>query len=67
MNVVKDRCPCAKLLRNFGGMKRKMFLLLRISFAGKNNNLCNHCKSDFTQNCPIPLFATQVLRNAAIS
>ena len=39
--------PFAKLLRNFCGTKRKIFLSLRICFARKNNNLRNHLQKSF--------------------
>ena len=48
--------PFAKLLPNFCGTKRKMFLSLCISFARKKTTICAIIrKSHFTQNCPIPL------------
>ena len=49
--------PFAKILRNFCGTKRKIFLSLCISFARKNSNLRNH-----SQNYPIPL-----LRNSSFA
>ena len=39
--------PFAKLLRNFCGTKRNIFLSLRICFAQKNNNLRNHLQKSF--------------------
>ncbi len=39
--------PFAKLLRNFCGTKRNIFLSLRINFARKNNNLRNHSQKSF--------------------
>ena len=39
--------PFAKLLRNFCGTKRKIYLSLRISFARKNNNLRNNSQKSF--------------------
>ena len=58
--------PLAKLLRNFCGTKRKIFLSLRISFARKNNNLRNHSQKLFRAKLPLFRFCeTQVLRNSA--
>ena len=55
--------PFAKLLRNFCGTKRKIFLSLRISFARKKTTICAIIrKSHFAQNCPIPL-----LRNSSFA
>ena len=54
--------PFAKLLRNFCGTKRKIFLSLRISFARKKNNLRNHSQKSFRENCPFPL-----LRNSSFA
>ena len=60
--------PFAKLLRNFCGTKRKFFLSLRISFARKNNNLCNHSQKSFRAKLPYSTFCeTQVLSNSAIT
>ena len=41
--------PFAKLLRNFCGTKRKIFLSLRIIFARKNNN-CAKIEFRFMRN-----------------
>ena len=49
--------PFAKLLRNFCGTKRKMFLSLRISFARKNNNLRNHSQKSFRAKLTNSTFA----------
>ena len=49
--------PFAKLLRNFCGTKRKIFLSLRISFARKNNNLHNHSQKSFRAKLPYSAFA----------
>ena len=49
--------PFAKLLRNFCGTKRKIFLSLRISFARKNNNLRNHSQKSFRAKLPYSAFA----------
>ena len=50
--------PFAKLLCNFGGTKRKMFLSLCISFARKkNNNLRNHSQKSFHTKLPYSAFA----------
>ena len=55
--------PFAKLLRNFCGTKRKIFLSLRISFARKKQHFAqSFAKSHFAQNCPIPL-----LRNSSFA
>ena len=60
--------PFAKLLRNFCGTKRKIFLSLRISFARKNNNLRNHSQKVISRKIALFRFCeTQVLRNSAIS
>ena len=50
------RFPFAKLLHNFCGTKRKMFLSLRISFARKNNNLRNHSQKSFRAKLPYSAF-----------
>ena len=49
--------PFAKLLRNFCGTKRKIFLSLRISFARKNNNMRNHSQKSFRAKLPYSAFA----------
>ena len=49
--------PFAKLLRNFCGTNRKIFLSLRISFARKNNNLRNHSQKSFRAKLPYSAFA----------
>ena len=49
--------PFANLLRNFCGTKRKIFLSLRISFARKNNNFCNHSQKSFRAKLPYSAFA----------
>ena len=56
--------PFAKLLRNFCGTKRKIFLSVRISFARKkqqfarkNNNLRNHSQKSFQSKLPFSAFA----------
>ena len=57
------RFPFAKLLRNFCGTKRKIFLSLRITFAQKKTTICAIIrKSHFAQNCLIPL-----LRNSSFA
>ena len=57
--------PFAKLLRNFCGTKRKIFLSLRISFARKNNNLRNHSQKSFCAKLPYSAFTK--LKFCAIS
>ena len=54
--------PFAKLLLNFCGTKRKIFLSLRISFARKTTICAIIRKSHFAKNCPIPL-----LRNSSFA
>ena len=49
--------PFAKLLRNYWGTKRKIFLSLCISFARKNNNLRNHPQKSFRAKLPYSAFA----------
>ena len=49
--------PFAKLLLNFCGTKRKIFLSLGISFARKNNNSCNHSQKLFRAKLPYSAFA----------
>ena len=49
--------PFAKLLRDFCGTKRKIFLSLRISFARNNNNLRNHSQKSFSAKLPYSAFA----------
>ena len=49
--------PFAKLLRNFCGTKRKIFLSLRISFARKKNNLRNHSQKSFRAKLPYSAYA----------
>ena len=49
--------PLAKLLRNFFGKKRKIFLSLRISFVRKHNNLHNHSQKSFRAKLPYCVFA----------
>ena len=49
--------PFAKLLRNFCGTNRKIFLSLRISFARKNNNLRNHSQKSFRAKLSFTVFA----------
>ena len=49
--------PFPKLLRNFCGTKRKIFLSLRIIFARKNNNLRNHSQKSFRAKFPYSAFA----------
>ena len=56
--------PFAKLLRNFCGTKRKIFLSLRISSARKNNNLRNHSQKSF--RAKLPNFAFAKLKFCAI-
>ena len=56
--------PFAKLLRNFCGTKRKIFLSLRISFARKNNNLRNHSQKSF--RAKLPYFVFEKLKFCAI-
>ena len=58
--------PFAKLLRNFCGTKRNIFLSLRISFARKNNNL-RFAKVISRKIALFRFCETQVLRNSAIS
>ena len=57
INHVLIGFPFAKLLRNFCGTKRKIFLSLRISFARKNNNLRNHSQKSFRAKLPYSAFA----------
>ena len=47
----------AKLLRNFCGTKRKIFLSLCINFARKNDNLRNHLQKSFRAKLPYSTFA----------
>ena len=55
---IKLGFPFAKLLRNFCGTKRKIFVSLRISFARKkNNNLRNHSQKSFRAKLPYSAFA----------
>ena len=49
--------PFAKLLRNFCGTKRKIFLSLRISLARKSNNLRNHSQKSFRPKLSYSAFA----------
>ena len=49
--------PFAKLLRNFCGKKRKIFLSLRISFARKNSNLRNHSQKSFRAKLPYSAYS----------
>ena len=49
--------PFAKLLRNFCGTKRKIFLSLRFSFARKNSKLRNHSQKSFRAKLPYSAFA----------
>ena len=49
--------PFAKLLRNFCGTKRKIFLSLRINFPRKKNNLRNHSQKSFRAKLPYSAFA----------
>jgi len=49
--------PFAKLLCNFCGTKRKIFLSLRIIFARKNNSLRNHPQKSFRAKLPNSVFA----------
>ena len=49
--------PLAKLLRNFFGKKRKIFLSVRISFVRKHNNLHNHSQKSFRAKLPYCVFA----------
>ena len=55
-SIDRSRFPFAKLLRNFCGTKRKIFLSLRISFARKNNNLRNHSQESFRAKLPFSAF-----------
>ena len=52
--LVKLGFPFAKLLRNFCGTKRKIFLSFRISFARKTTICAIIRKSHFAQKCPFP-------------
>ena len=55
--TMKVGFPFAKLLRNFCGTKRKIFLSLRISFARKKNNLRNHSQKSFRPKFTFSTFA----------
>ena len=48
--------PFAKLLRNYCGTKRKIFLSLCISFARKNNNFRKHSQKSFRAKLPYSAF-----------
>ena len=56
-NTYKIGFPFAKLLRNFCGTKRKIFLSLRFSFARKNSNLRNHSQKAFRAKLPYSAFS----------
>ena len=56
-DILRLGFPFAKLLRNFCGTKRKIFLSLRISSARKNNNLRNHSQKSFRAKLPYSAFA----------
>ena len=51
------RFPFAKLLRNFCGTKRKIFLLCASVLREKNNNLRNHLQKSFRAKLPYSSFA----------
>ena len=57
MHTILLGFPFAKLLRNFCGTKRKIFLSLRISFARKNSNLRNHSQKSFRAKLPYSAFS----------
>ena len=58
--------PFAKLLRNFCGTKRKIFLSLRISFARKKQQFTQSFAKVISRKIGLFRFCeTQVLRNSA--